>query len=55
MLAIFGIASWEKTLESVMERRQIFFFDESVGLAHSYSRARWFLKLCSLAGGLCSL
>lgn len=48
MLAIFGIAPWDKTLESIMRRKQKNFLDEFVGLAHSFSHAHWFLKLASL-------
>lgn len=49
MSAIFGITPRVKTLESIMGRRQKNLFDESVGLARSFSRAHWFLELTSLA------
>lgn len=37
MSAIFGIAPRVKTLESIMGRRQKNVFDESLGLARSFS------------------
>lgn len=45
MSAIFCIAPWVKTLGGIMERRQKMLFDESVGLARSFSHAQWFLEL----------
>lgn len=49
MLAIFGMALREKTLESIIGRRQKKILDESVGLVRSFSRTQWFLELASLA------
>lgn len=48
MIAIFGIAQREKTLEGIMGCRKKH-LRESVGLVCSFSRVHWFLELASLA------
>lgn len=50
MLAIYGIALREKTLESIMGRKQKHSPDEFVGLVRSFPRAHWFFEVASLAG-----
>lgn len=45
MLAIFGIAPRDKTLESIVGRKHKKNLDESVGLARSFSHADLFTKI----------